>query len=234
MPQIAPKGAKLQQARAGSQAELIVYIVDDDLKTRESLRFLIETPEITVKTFAAADRFLEAYDGARPGCLVLDLKMPGMSGLDLLKVLPDKGIDLPVIVLTGYGDVPTAVDALQGGAVEFLEKPCKAEVLIRKIRRALTLSIRQHTERADVIAAQERLKRLTGRESEILQLVAREWLSSKEIAKRLTISRKTVEAHRAKIMEKTGAASVAELVWLVASTENFGESRNDPAKRATP
>jgi FixJ family two-component response regulator len=219
--QTSPKSDFLQDTLALSPAEPIVYIVDDDVKTLDSLKDLIETLEIAVRTFAAANRFLVAYDATRPSCLVLDLRMPGMSGLDLLRVLRDRGSALPVIILTGYGDVPTAVDAIKWGAVEFLEKPCKANVLLEHIRRALALDMRQRAERADIIAAQERLSRLTAREAEVLRYVAREWLSSKEIARRLNIARKTVEAHRAKIMEKTGAQSVAELVWLYALTMSF-------------
>ena len=218
--QTLPKSEIIRNTPALVPAEPIVYIVDDDVKTLDSLQDLIETLEIAVRTFAAADRFLETYDATRPGCLLLDLRMPGMSGLDLLRVLRGRGTALPVIVLTGYGDVPTAVDAIKWGAVEFLEKPCKASVLLEHIRRALALDMRQRAARADIIAALERLSRLTAREAEVLRYVAREWLSSKEIARRLNIARKTVEAHRAKIMEKTGAQSVAELVWLYALTMN--------------
>jgi two-component system, LuxR family, response regulator FixJ len=224
--QIPPNNGKHEHPSAGPKAEPVVYIVDDELPMRQSLQFLIETPGIAVETFATADRFLEAYDPARPGCLLLDMQLPGMSGRELLRVLPERGIRLPVIVLTAYGSVSTAVNTIHEGADDFLEKPCDGEMLIDKIRRALTRDIRQRAERADVIASQERLRRLTERESEVLQCVAREWLSSKEIAQRLQISRKTVEAHRAKIMEKTEAESVAELVWLVASTENFGDPRS--------
>jgi two-component system response regulator FixJ len=219
--QTSPKSDFLQDRLALSLAEPVVYIVDDDVKTLDSLQDLIETLEIDVKTFAAADRFLDAYDATRPCCLLLDLRMPGMSGLDLLRVLRGRGSALPVIILTGYGDVPTAVDAIKWGAVEFLEKPCKANVLLEHIRRALALDMRQRAERADIVAARERLSGLTAREAEVLRYVAREWLSSKEIASRLHIARKTVEAHRAKIMEKTKAQSVAELVWLYALAMNF-------------
>jgi two-component system, LuxR family, response regulator FixJ len=219
--QTSPKSDFLQDRLALSLAEPVVYIVDDDVKTLASLQDLIETLEIDVRTFAAADRFLDGYDATRPGCLLLDLRMPGMSGLDLLRVLRGRGSALPVIILTGYGDVPTAVDAIKWGAVEFLEKPCKANVLLEHIRRALALDMRQRAERADIVAARERLSGLTAREAEVLRYVAREWLSSKEIAHRLNIARKTVEAHRAKIMEKTKAQSVAELVWLYALTTNF-------------
>jgi two-component system response regulator FixJ len=230
--QTLPKSELLRDTPALSLAEPVVYIVDDDVKTLDSLQFLIETLEITVKAFAAADRFLVAYDATHPGCLVLDLRMPGMSGLDLLHVLRDRGVALPVIILTGYGDVPAAVDAFKCGVVEFLEKPCKSSVLLDRIRRALALDMRQRAERADILAARERLSRLTRRESEVLRYVAREWLSSKEIAPRLNIACKTVEAHRAKIMEKTGAQSVAELVWLYALTVNFNEPPNRGSSHA--
>jgi two-component system response regulator FixJ len=230
--QTSPKSDFVQDTRALSPAEPIVYIVDDEVKTLDSLLYLIETLEITVKTFAAADRFLVAYDATHPGCLLLDLRMPGMSGLDLLRVLRDRRSALPVIILTGYGDVPTAVDAIKWGAVEFLEKPCKSSVLLEHIRRALALDMHQRAERADIVAARERLSRLTRREAEVLRHVAREWLSSKEIARRLDIACKTVEAHRAKIMEKTGAQSVAELVWLYALTINFNEPPNRGASHA--
>jgi two-component system response regulator FixJ len=230
--QTLPKSELLRDTPALSLAEPVVYIVDDDVKTLDSLQFLIETLEITVNAFVAADRFLVAYDATHPGCLVLDLRMPGMSGLDLLHVLRDRGVALPVIILTGYGNVPAAVDAFKCGVVEFLEKPCKSSVLLDRIRRALALDMRQRAERADILAARERLSRLTRRESEVLRYVAREWLSSKEIAPRLNIACKTVEAHRAKIMEKTGAQSVAELVWLYALTVNFNEPLNRGSSHA--
>jgi two-component system, LuxR family, response regulator FixJ len=223
--QISPNSTVVRDPRTASQTEPIVYVVDDDVTTLDSIKDLVETLDIPVKTFAAADRFLRAYDAARPGCLLLDLRMPGMGGLDLLRVLRDRGIALPVIVLTGYGDVPTVIDAFKTGVDEFLEKPCKASVLLKYVRQAVALDMRQRAERADIIKAQERLSRLTEREAEVLRYVARQWLSSKEIAQRLKIARKTVEAHRAKIMEKTGAQSVAELVWLFALATNINESR---------
>jgi|HubBroStandDraft_6_1064221.scaffolds.fasta_scaffold182798_3 two-component system response regulator FixJ len=227
--QNSPDSAILDTQRA-SQAEPIVYAVDDDVKTLDSLKDLVGTLDIPVKTFAAADGFLAAYDAARPGCLLLDLRMPGMGGLDLLRVLRNRGIALPVIILSGYGDVPTVVDAFKTGVDEFLEKPCKASILLKRVRQAVARDMRQRAERADLVEAKERLSGLSEREAEVLPYVARQWLSSKEIAKRLKIAQKTVEAHRAKIMEKTGARSVAELVWLFALATIVDESRTAPAR----
>ncbi len=209
-----------------------MYVVDDEPKMRDSLRWLIETPELPVKTFESAETFLEGYDATHPGCLLLDMKMPaGMSGLELLETLRDRGIDVPVIILTGYGDVPMAVDALKLGAIEFLQKPCNDGELLKRIRRGLTLDMIQRAKHADIRAIQERLKRLSRRETEVLQLVV-EGLVSKAIARRLDISCKTVDAHRAKIMRKMEAEGLAELVRFVVSTTNFEESRIVPARRA--
>ena len=208
-----------------SQAHPIVYIVDDEAGMRKSLRWLLETLDVTVEAFESAAGFLDSYDAARPGCLLLDMRMPDMSGLELQRALTEQGIDIPVIVLTGHADVPTAVDALKRGAFEFLEKPCKDDILLEHVRQALALDTSRHGSRADVTAVRERLRRLTRRESEILQLVV-EGLKSKAISHRLEISTKTVEAHRAKIMQKMEAQCVAELVRLVVSTGNLADSSN--------
>jgi FixJ family two-component response regulator len=195
-----------------------VYIVDDDQATRKSLRWLVETLGVPVKTFHCAVSFIDAYDPREPGCLILDVMMPGMSGLELQSELRERGIEIPVIVLTGYGDVPSAVRALKNGAVEFLEKPFNDDVLLDQIRKALALDSRRRSERGTHESVRERIARLTPRESEILELVV-EGLSSKEIAARLQVSFKTVEAHRAKIMKKMEAESVAQLVRVVVSTK---------------
>lgn len=194
-----------------------VYIVDDDLATRKSLRWLVETLGVPVQTFHCAVSFLDAYDPSMPGCLVLDMMMPGMSGLELQKELLHRGIDIPVIVLTGYADVSTAVVTLKNGAVEFLEKPFNDDVLLEQIRKALALDTLRRSQRGAREVVHERMGRLTPREREILDLVV-EGLSSKEIAGRLTVSFKTVEAHRAKVMRKMEAESVAQLVRIVVSS----------------
>jgi len=208
-----------------SSPQPTVYIVDDDQATRKSLRWLVETLGVQVQTFHCAVSFLDAYDAAQPGCLVLDVMMPGMNGLELQRELRDRGIEIPVIVLTGYGDVPTAVRALKGGAVEFLEKPFNDDVLLEQIRLALMLDGRRRRERDVLDLVRERMARLTPREYEILALVV-EGLSSKEIAGRLTVSFKTVEAHRAKIMRKMEAESVAQLVRIVVSANSLADQRD--------
>jgi two-component system, LuxR family, response regulator FixJ len=203
-----------------------VYIVDDDQATRKSLRWLVETLGVPVQTFHCAVSFLDAYDPSMPGCMVLDMMMPGMSGLELQQELNARGIDIPVIVLTGYADVATAVRTLKGGAVEFLEKPFNDDVLLEQIRLALALDARRRSERGARDVVHERMLRLTPRESEILDLVV-EGLSSKEIAGRLNVSFKTVEAHRAKVMRKMEAESVAQLVRMVVSANSKGDRRDD-------
>jgi two-component system, LuxR family, response regulator FixJ len=221
----------LREPTTNSSGQPTVYIVDDDQATRKSLRWLVETIGVPVKTFHCAVSFLDAYDANQPGCLVLDVMMPGMNGLDLLREMKNRRIDIPVIVLTGYGDVPTAVRALKGGAVEFLEKPFNDELLLEQIRRALALDSRHRRERGALEVVRERMARLTPREYQILQLVI-EGLSSKEIANGLAVSFKTVEAHRAKIMRKMEAESVAQLVRMVVSTKTLGGGHESPKRES--
>jgi two-component system response regulator FixJ len=157
------------------------------------------------------------------------MMMPGMSGLELQRELNERGIDIPVIVLTGYADVATAVRTLKGGAVEFLEKPFNDDVLLEQIRLALALDARRRSERGARDVVRDRLSRLTPRESEILDHVV-EGLSSKEIAGQLKVSFKTVEAHRAKVMRKMEAESVAQLVRMVVSSSSKSEHRDELRK----
>ncbi len=199
-----------------------VYIVDDDQATRKSLRWLVETLDVQVQTFHCATAFLDAFDPEQPGCLLLDMMMPGMTGLELQQELRRRGIEIPVIIITGFGDIPSAVRAVKNGAVEFLEKPVNDEMLVEQIRKALDLDARRRSERRSVDAVMSRLALLTPREEEILGLVV-EGLSSKEIAARLDVSFKTVEAHRAKIMRKMEAESVAQLVRTVVSARKSGQ-----------
>jgi two-component system, LuxR family, response regulator FixJ len=206
-----------------------VYVVDDDQATRKSLRWLVETLGVPVQTFHSGASFLDSYDPSQPGCLVLDVMMGGMTGLELQKELNERNIEIPVIVLTGYGDVPTAVRALKNGAIEFLEKPFDGEVLLEHVRRALELDAARRRERDADEVVRQRLDKLTPREAEILKLVV-EGLSSKEIATQLDVSFKTVEAHRAKIMKKMEANGVAQLVrMVVTSTDIGGQATTDPA-----
>jgi two-component system, LuxR family, response regulator FixJ len=199
-----------------------VYIVDDDEGVRKSLCRFVETLGVPVKTFDCAVSFLDAYHGACPGCLVVDVSMPGMSGLDLQRELRAQGNEIPVIVLTGYGSVPAVVEALKQGATEFLEKPVDNQFLLETIQKSLALDARRRAEHREHALVRERMKRLTSREHEVLGLVV-EGLSSKEVAVQLSVSFKTVEAHRANIMRKMEAENIAQLVRTVVSAERHAD-----------
>lgn len=193
--------------------EPIVFVVDDDQAMRTSLQWLIESTGLKVKTFESADAFLAAYYPGRAGCLLLDVRMPGMSGLELQGYLAREGYQLPVIIITGHGDVAMAVKAMKAGAMDFIEKPFHDEDLLRSIRSGLDRDQREretHNTRSEVAA---RLAELTPREHEIMGMVT-DGKSNKEMAAALGVSTKTVEAHRARVMEKMRAHSLAELVRM--------------------
>ena len=187
------------------------YIVDDDESIRTLWRWLMESNGIEVKTFATAAEFIESYRNGSAGCLVLDLELPGMSGLELQEYLKCKDIEIPIVFVTGHGDVPAAVSALKGGAVDFIQKPFSYKDVLSVIEKAFErdAKIRERRTRQSRIAG--RLATLTEREREVLQRVI-EGRPNKIIASELDISMKTVEFHRAKVMEKMGVTSVAELV----------------------
>ena len=191
----------------------IVYVVDDDQAMRTSLTWLIESTGMQVRTFESADAFLAAHFPGMAGCLLLDVRMPGMSGLELQQQLAREGFTIPVIIITGHGDVGMAVKAMKVGAVDFIEKPFHDEDLLGAIRRALDVDARQRasqTTRAEIAA---RLAELTPREHEVMIMVT-DGKSNKEMAAALGVSTKTVEAHRARVMEKMRAESLAELVRM--------------------
>jgi RNA polymerase sigma factor (sigma-70 family) len=188
-----------------------VYVVDDDASTRELLAWLMKREGLEVETFADPRAFLEGHAAGRPGCLILDLDMPGMSGLDLQQSLASSGVSLPIIFLSGRGDVPHAVQAVKQGAVDFIEKPFDYKRVVALVRDCLARDERSRAERAAQRACDRRLAQLTQREREVLDLVVA-GKTNRDIAELLEISVKTVEAHRAKLMEKVEAQSVAELV----------------------
>jgi len=187
------------------------YVVDDDESIRTLWRWLMESNGIAVRTFATAAEFIESYRSGDAGCLVLDLKLPGMSGLELQEYLHGRDIEIPIVFVTGHGDVPAAVSALKGGAVDFIQKPFSYKDVLLVIEKAFEsdAKIREKRMRQSRIAG--RLATLTEREQEVLQRVI-EGKPNKIIAADLDISMKTVEFHRAKVMEKMGVTSVAELV----------------------
>lgn len=187
------------------------YIVDDDESIRTLWRWLLESNAIEVRTFASAREFIDAYRPGGPGCLVLDLRLPGMSGLELQEYLRQREIAIPVVFVTGHGDVPSAVSAIKGGAVDFIQKPFGYREVLAIIQRAFERDAEIREQRAQRSEVAARLARLTEREREVMQRVI-EGKLNKVIADELGISVKTVEFHRAKVMEKMGADSVAGLV----------------------
>lgn len=192
---------------------VIVHVIDDDEASRQSLAFLLETARIEVRTYASASTFLDRASDVSGGCIVTDVRMPGMSGIDLLRRLKELKIDVPVIVITGHGDVPLAVEAMKIGAADFLEKPFDDEVLLASVRSALRqrdAENKRHGERAEI---DNRLAALSNRERDVLTgLVAGR--ANKQIAYDLGISPRTVEIYRANLMNKMEAGSLSELVRM--------------------
>jgi FixJ family two-component response regulator len=192
---------------------LTVFVVDDDTEICEALVSLLEAEGFTVAAFSSGTEFLDALKPDQNGCIILDINLPQISGLDLQQILADRGIDLPIIFLTGYGDVPKATAGLKAGAVDFLEKPVDAEVLIDAVRRGLELSARRGEEKVRQQQLEDLYSHLTPREKEIIVLLARGY-SAKQVGRALGISHRTAEIHRARIMEKLGVQSLADLVAL--------------------
>lgn len=195
-----------------------VYIVDDDEAVRESLGLLLESVDQASTGYASATDFLDAYDNDMAGCIVLDIRMPGMNGMELQKKLNELNSILPIIFVTGHGDVPMAVEAMQHGAVDFIQKPYREQDLLDKINQALSLDQQQ---RSDLKEKQEIIKRietLTPRESEVMGMMI-EGNANKVIAIDLGISQRTVEIHRSRVMEKMNTHSLAHLVRMVMATK---------------
>lgn len=190
-----------------------VFIVDDDQAIRSSLQWLIESVGLNVECFSSAEAFLDSYYPGRSGCLLLDVRMPGMSGLELQEYLQQQDIRIPVIIITGHGDVPMAVRAMKSGATDFIDKPFNDELLLDSIRNALSQDEHQRDKQSKLAELAVRLSHLTPREKEVMDMVTL-GQSNKEIANTLGVSAKTVEAHRAKVMEKMEANSLAELVRM--------------------
>ncbi len=195
-------------------SEPVIHVVDDDPAVRRSLEWLIESVGLKAQTYASATEFLERYDPEAPGCMVLDVRMPGMSGLELQERLRESGVELPIIVVTAFGDVPMAVRAMKNGAVDFVEKPISDQILLDHIQRVVAEDVARHQQRAAQNEVRQRIGSLTRRERQVMELVV-EGLSSRRIAERLGVSTKTVEAHRSKVMRKLKVRNVSELVRCV-------------------
>ena len=195
-----------------------VFVVDDDEGVRNSLRFLLKSVGLTTRALSSASEFLETYNPSQSGCLVLDVRMPGMSGLELQQQLNLRGATIPVIFITGHGDVPMAVEAMQHGAFDFLQKPFRDQDLIDRIQRALERDVRSRASLAQHEKIRQRIASLTPREQEVLKLMT-QGKPNKVMAAALGVSQRTVEIHRARVMEKSGAASLAQLVRMVMDLE---------------
>ncbi len=189
----------------------IIYIVDDNDDIRETLELLFESVDLCAESFGSAGEFLDAYPMGQSGCLIADVRMPEMSGLELQEELAKRGIDLPVIIITGYGDVEMAVNAMKAGAVDFIEKPYKEQELLDQVHRAISRSVRKRQVSGEEQMAREHLASLTPREREVLQFVV-DGEPNKRIAHHLGVSEKTIEFHRSNIMKKLQATSLADLV----------------------
>ena len=202
-----------ERPRGTTVTDECVFVVDDDDSVRRSLSRLIRSAGWRVETFPTAKSFLEYTPPNRPGCLVLDLQLPGVSGLELQRSLVEAGRDIPIVFITGHGDVPSSVRAMKGGAVDFLQKPFDDQVLLDCIARALGRSREQRVKRAERAVLQARFNTLTPREREVLMLVVAGKLN-KQIAGDLGNAEKTVKIHRGRVMAKMQAGSVAELVRM--------------------
>jgi two-component system response regulator FixJ len=195
-------------------ADAVVHLIDDDDGVRQAVAFLLATSGFAVRVYESAAAFLDALASVQPGCIVTDVRMPGMDGLTLQRELKARGIGLPVIVITGHADVPLAVEAMKSGAVDLIEKPFNDESLLSAIRTALDRHVQDNRREDEVAAIKAKLDTLSPREREVLEgLVA--GLPNKTIAYDLSISARTVEVHRANLMARMGAHSVADLLRMV-------------------
>ncbi len=208
--------------------EQIAFIVDDDEAVRDSMSMLLETVDLPHQCFSSATEFFEHYDGSQKGCLILDISMPGMSGLELQEKLNESNSLLPIIFITGHGDIPMAVEAMRKGALDFMRKPFQEDDLISRIQQAFDCEADDRSARDIRQKVVEKLALLSAREKQVFLLVA-EGQANKSIAYDLDISERTVEVHRSHMMQKLGVQTLAQLVRLKIEMETFSEagSRHD-------
>ena len=202
-----------------SAAEPVVYVVDDNKELCSVLTRVIEANGLRCRAFDSAERFLESFEKGQPGCVVLDVRMPGMSGLELQEFLKRNGSSIPVLILTGHADVPVAIRAMKTGALEFLEKPVSNQILLEHIRRALQIDAQSRAANNMVDLVRGKYEKLTPREKQVMGLVV-QGNANRHIGDRLGLRQKTVEVHRAHVMQKMEAKSLAELVRMAVLLEN--------------
>lgn len=195
-----------------------VFVIDDNPEMRTLYKKLLQSVNLTVKIFSSADQFLEKYNPDCPGCLILDIRMPGMSGLELQEKLIELGYQTPIIFVTGYGDVPMAVRAMANGAIDFMEKPFRPQELIDRIHEALVHDIRKRKEAAHIKTIQDRYAHLTRREQEITGLIVN-GLTNKQIAAQFSVTTQAIDACRGRAMKKLKVDSIAELVRFTYSAK---------------
>lgn len=195
-----------------------VFVVDDDEAVRDSIGMLLETVDIPYVTYPDGQSFLDGVDPSEVSCLVLDIRMPGMSGLELQEKLGAMQVDIPIVFITGHGDIPMAVEAMRRGAVDFLRKPFRDQELLDRIQEALSRDADNRGQAADVESVKEQIAELTPREREVFKRVA-SGQANKVVAIELGISERTVEIHRSNVMQKTHSRSLADLVRLLIKTE---------------
>ena len=196
-----------------SKFKSLVYLVDDDFSVRDSLSMLIESAGQAVRCFESADEFLNGFDPDQPGCLILDVRMPRMTGLELQEELNRRDFNIPIIFISGHADVPDSSKAFRGGAVDYMEKPFDSEVLLTRMQEAIRRDSETRVRNSERRMLKKRLGTLTPRELEVMILVVK-GLSNKEAARHLEVSNRTIDVHRAKIMEKMDAEDLAELTVM--------------------
>lgn len=201
-------------------ASPIVYVVEDDQTSRQLLHDLFASVDLTVKSFASGDAFLEFGEVSEPGCILLDVRMPGISGLDLQTELEKTDMDLPIIFVTAHGDTQMAVRAMKTGAFDFVEKPINNQVLLDSVNKALSESQHRVNEKLASAEIRERIGQLTPREHDVLNMI-KDGKLNKQIAFDLGITQRTVEVHRARVMEKMQAKTVADLLRAVMSLDEY-------------
>jgi len=195
-----------------------VFVVDDDEPVRDAIAMLLDTVDIPCETFPSAQAFLDGYDKSRTGCLVLDIRMPGMSGLELQEHLLAQRAPVPIIFITGHGDIPMAVEAMKRGALDFIRKPFRDQELLDRVQEALATDEAQRADNANLEEMRTRVASLTPREREVFERVA-DGQANKVVAIELGISERTVEIHRSQVMQKTAARTLADLVRIKLTLE---------------